>query len=142
MSAPGSPRWVELTRTVGEINARLVAGDLENEDIRTHIELEGSAWFYVAEDPNQLATIYVLEPDLERAKDVLKEAEEGGSGVSDDDLVPDYDDDVAAMSPSYPILGDQDTGLRSRPLRWAIAAVIVGALVFGFLRGTVFDIFS
>ena len=36
----------------------MIAGDLENEEIRTHIEMEGSAWLYAGEDPNRMATIY------------------------------------------------------------------------------------
>lgn len=137
------PQWVELTRTVGEINARLIAGDLENEEIRTHIELEGSAWFYAAEDPNRLATIYVLAPDLQRAEAVLQEASEGSTEVAeaDEDLgyedEPGFDDaDVGATGSAPPILAKQDSGLRSRSLRWVIAAVVLGALLFGFMEGS------
>ena len=142
---PESSRWVELTKTVGEINARLIAGDLESEEIRTHIEMAPSSWFYGAEDPNRLVTIYVLSEDLPRAESLLERAsaEDAGEVAVDpvEDDVEGYDEAEPA-EPDYPIFAEQGSGLRSRPLRWALAAVIVGALVFGFLRGTVFDIFS
>ena len=138
------PRWVELTRAVGEINARLIAGDLENEGIRTHIELEGSAWLYAGEDPNRMATIYVLEEELEKAEGVLEEASSGATAA--DVGTPDFDDEgqgdnmgVQEASADYPIFAQQDTGLRSRPLRWLIAAVILGALLFGLLQETSLD---
>lgn len=138
------PRWVELTRAVGEINARLIAGDLENEEIRTHIELEGSAWLYAGEDPNRMATIYVLEEDLEKAETVLEQASTGetAEGVDAPDFDMEDDDqpvDVSETSAGYPILAQQDSGLRSRPLRWLIAAVILGALIFSLLRETSLD---
>lgn len=131
------PQWVELTRTVGEINARLIAGDLENEEIRTHIELEGSAWFYAAEDPNRIATIYVLAHDLDRAEAVLEEASSGDAAITDEEIDP---DEPAIPASSYAIVAEQDHGLRSRPLRWAIAAAVVGALLFGFLEGSFRDL--
>jgi len=141
---PESSRWVELTKTVGEISARLIAGDLENEEIRTHIEMAPSSWFYGAEDPNRLVTIYVLPEDLPRAESLLEQASAEGADEIAMDLVEEdvegYDE--AEAEAAYPIFAEEGSGLRSRPLRWALAAVIVGALVFGFLRGTVFDIFS
>ena len=138
------PRWVELTRAVGEINARLIAGDLENEGIRTHIELEGSAWLYAGEDPNRMATIYVLEEDLDRSQSVLDQASTGETavGVDASDFETEEDDqfaDVPGTSADYPILAQQDSGLRSRPLRWLIAAVILGALLFSLLQETSLD---
>ena len=138
------PRWVELTRAVGEINARLIAGDLENEGIRTHIELEGSAWLYAGEDPNRMATIYVLEEDLQKAESVLEQASAGetADGVEATDFDSEEHDefvDVSGSSTSYPILAQQDSGLRSRPLRWLIAAVILGALLFSLLQETSLD---
>lgn len=139
---PEGPRWVELTRAVGEINTRLIAGDLENEEIRTHIEMEGSAWFYAAEDPNRIGTIYVLEQDLARAERILEEASaETPAGLEDEVDYDDYDDDAeTGPEPGYPILAAGEGGLRWRPLRWAIAAVVVGALLFGFLEGSLRDL--
>ena len=139
---PEGPRWVELTRAVGEINARLIAGDLENEEIRTHIELEGSAWLYAGEDPNRMATIYVLEEDLEKAERVLEEASTGATAGDVDS--PDLEDeagaeDVQEFSADYPILAERDGGLRSRPLRWLIAALVLGALLFSLLQETSLD---
>lgn len=142
---PEGPRWVELTRAVGEINARLIAGDLENEEIRTHIELEGSAWLYAGEDPNRMATIYVLEEDLDKAERVLEEAGSGATAgdVDSPDLDEDEDEagaeDVHESSADYPILAERDSGLRSRPLRWLIAALILGALLFSLLQETSLD---
>lgn len=137
------PRWVELTRAVGEINARLIAGDLENEEIRTHIELEGSSWLYAGEDPNRMATIYVLDEDLERAERVLEEASSGATAgdvdASDIDEGGDRASGEEGISAGYPILAEQDTGLRSRPLRWLIGAVILGVLVFALLRDSSLD---
>lgn len=144
---PEGPRWVELTRAVGEINARLIAGDLENEEIRTHIELEGSAWLYAGEDPNRMATIYVLEGDVDRARQVLAEAAAGEfaggeevlareSDHPDEDFEEGYEDRATS---DYPILAEGETGFRSRPLRWLIAALVAGALVFGLLRETSLD---
>ncbi len=121
---------------MGEINARLIAGDLENEGIRTHIELEGSAWFYAAEDPNRMATIYVLAHDVDRAGSVLEEASSGNAEILDED----YHEVADVPEPSYEVVAEQDRGLRSRPLRWAIAAAVVGALLFGFLEGSFRDL--
>lgn len=141
------PRWVELTRAVGEINARLIAGDLENEEIRTHIELEGSAWLYAGEDPNRMATIYVLEEDVERARQVLEEAAAGqadGTGDLESDVEAGdggFADPTGAFDePGYEIVAEQDRGLRSRPLRWLIAAVILGAIVFTLLQDSSLDL--
>lgn len=122
---------------MGEINARLIAGDLENEGIRTHIELEGSAWFYLADDPNQLAMIYVLAHDLDRAEAVLEEVSAGDAAIGHADIDPDMTTTTGA---SDDIVAEQERGLRWRPLRWAIAAVIVGALMYGFLEGSLREI--
>ena len=132
------PEWVELTKTVGEINGRLIAGELENEGIRVHMEMEAAAWFYGTEDPNRLVTIFVLSEDLGRAERLV------GEGAALDDAV-EYEpseNDYAAEASHPDVYADRERGLRGRPLRWLLAALIGGALIFSLLQGTPFDPFN
>ena len=130
------PEWIELTKVVGEINGRLVAGELENEGIRVYMEMAAAAWFYGAEDPNRLVTIYVLAEDLERAERLLDETQATAPGGEVDELgepaAPSFDPDV--------VIADEDRGLRARPLRWLLAVVVGGALLFGFFKGNILDV--
>lgn len=121
------PEWVELTKAVGEINGRLIAGELENEDIRVHIEMAAAAWLYGAEDPNKLVTIYVQEEDLERAERLLAGTEGGGNAEPAYDAMPDGDEYAGEVD----VLADRERGLRNRPLRWIVAALVIGALLSG-----------
>ena len=132
------PEWIELTKVVGEINARLVAGELENEGIRVHLEMEPAAWFYGAEDPNRLASVYVLAADLERAERLVGEGSALDDAIEYEPSESDYE-----TEPNHPdVYADRERGLRGRPLRWLLAALIGGALIFSLLQGTIFDPFN
>lgn len=71
-----SPKWVGLCVLASEVDARLIQGRLETEGIPCAIE---SLKFY-AEPVNVGALseirLHVLEPDLERARALLEEAEQ------------------------------------------------------------------
>ncbi|HJR46468.1 MAG TPA: DUF2007 domain-containing protein [Actinomycetota bacterium] len=123
------PEWIELTKTVGEINARLLAGELETEGIRVHLEMASAVWLYGAEDPNKLVTIYVQDEDLERAERLLAEAEAGRAE-------PAYEVETAGIlefEPEPGVYADRERGLRNRALRWIVAAVVAAALLYGLL---------
>lgn len=130
------PEWIELTKVVGEINGRLIAGELENDGIRAHMEMAPAAWFYGAEDPNRLVTIYVLSEDLERAERLLGEGpaeeEPAETGAPGGPAPAGFDPDL--------VIAARESGLRARPLRWLLAAVVGAALLLVFLKGNVLDL--
>ncbi len=115
LEEPG-PRWVELTKTNGEIDAQLVAGGLEAEGIRTHLEKAPGVWRYGASDPFALVTIYVPDDQLVNARALIS-----------DPSADHFEFDQPEPPPEAPEL--PDPFLRSRPLRWWIAALGGGARI-------------
>lgn len=126
MNLPASPEWVELTKTNGEIDARLVAGNLESEGIETHLEKAPGVWRYGASDPFALVTVYVHEDDVERAERLLRESSPEAYEFDKSES----HDDVELVDPF----------IRSRPLRWWIAAFIAGGLILALMRSTVSEV--
>lgn len=71
----GDAGWVELTRARGDIDARLLAGRLEETGIETIVlrDNSGAAWLYGARDPYASVAILVRKIQLEDARIVLAE---------------------------------------------------------------------
>jgi len=121
-----APEWVELTKANGEIDAQLIAGGLESEGIGTHLEKDPGVWRYGASDPFALVSIYVRPDQLSDAQKLLKESN--------------------AQSYEFEDAGSVEVGelpdplIRSRPLRWWLAAFIAGGLILALVRAAVPDV--
>ena len=126
MAAPSE--WVELTKVNGEIDAQLVAGGLDNEGIETHLEKDPGVWRYGASDPFALVTLYVHRDRLEDARHLLEETRSE---------LYEFDQDFGPPDP----VELPDPFIRSRPLRWWLAAIVAGGLVIAMLRATLSEAF-
>lgn len=118
-----APEWVELTKANGDIEAHLIAGGLESEGIDTHLEKHPGVWRYGASDPFELISIYVRPAQLPQAQKLLGEA-----------AAESYDFEETE-SPSQAEL--PDPFIRSRPLRWWLAAFVAGGLILAMLRSAI-----
>lgn len=118
--------WVELTKVNGEIDAQLVAGSLENEGIPTRLQKSSGEWRYGAADAFVLVAVYVPDDRVQEASDLLQhpsiEAGPGGGGIE-------ASDDPTA-----------DPFVRSRSLRWWIAALILVGLLLAFVQSDVMEL--
>lgn len=121
-----APEWIELTKANGEIDAQLIAGGLESEGIATHLEKDPGVWRYGASDPFALVTIYVHLDRLAQARQLLNEAPTESYEFDEVEEL-----EAAELS---------DLFIRSRPLRWWVAAFIAGGLVLALLRSSLTDV--
>ena len=118
-----APEWVELTKANGDIEAHLIAGDLESEGIDTHLEKHPGVWRYGASDPFELISIYVRPVQLPQAQKLLSEAAAESYAFEETD--------------SSPQTELPDPFIRSRPLRWWLAAFVAGGLILAMLRSSI-----
>lgn len=118
-----APEWVELTKANGDIEAHLIAGDLESEGIDTHLEKHPGVWRYGASDPFELISIYVRPTHLPQAQKLLGEA---------DPASYDFEETDSPAEEELP-----DPFIRSRSLRWWLASFVAGGLILAMLRSAI-----
>lgn len=117
------PEWVELTKANGEIDAHLIAGGLESEGIETHLEKHPGVWRYGASDPFALVSIYVRPVHLGKAQKLLGEVDPES-----------YEFEETGTPPQVELA---DPFIRSRPLRWWLAAFVAAGLILALVRSAI-----
>jgi hypothetical protein len=121
-----APEWVELTKANGEIDAQLIAGGLASEGLETYLQKDPGVWRYGASDPFALVSIYVRPDRLGQAQKLLEESNAQSY---------EFEEAGPVEFSEFP-----DPLIRSRPLRWWLAAFVAGGLILALIRSAVPDV--
>lgn len=147
------PGWRVIERAGNEIDARLIAGHLQDAGIRVVLEKDNSGYgdyLYGGGNPNAPVTLLVPEEQWEAATVVLDNAavdlagSEDSQEPEDDDADDGDDEDLGTTSDAFYLREDPaDDPVLAAPdrsgLRWVLIALVILVVVIAAVEGGFFS---